>query len=83
MPVAEIVPPVADQVTAVFDVPVTVAENCFVFPACTEVGLGLTETATVGVAGGGGAALPPPQPGKLSNTNRRKERLAATRRNCV
>ena len=32
-PPVEIVPPVADQVTDVFALPVTVAENCCVCPA--------------------------------------------------
>ena len=46
MPVVEIVPPVADQVTAVLLVPVTAAVNCCVPPVCSdaEVGLMLTDT---------------------------------------
>ena len=50
-PLVEIVPPVADQVTAVLVVPVTVAVNCWVPPVCTDAELGLMLTAT----GGGGA----------------------------
>ena len=44
----EIVPPVADQVTAVLLVPVTVAVNCWVAPAKSEADVGLTLTATTG-----------------------------------
>ena len=42
----EIVPAVADQVTDVFVLPVTVAVNCWGAPVCSdaEVGLMLTET---------------------------------------
>ena len=46
----EIVPPVADQVTAIVVVPVTVAVNCCVPPVCTDAELGLMFTPT----GGGG-----------------------------
>ena len=52
-PVVETAPPVADHVTAVFEVPVTVAVNCCVPPVKSEadVGLMLTDTsATVTVA---------------------------------
>ena len=52
-PVVETVPPVADHVTAVLLVPVTVAVNCCVPPVKSEadVGLMLTDTnATVTVA---------------------------------
>ena len=42
----ETVPPVADHVTAVFVVPVTVAENCCVPPVWTEAEVGDTEIAT-------------------------------------
>ena len=38
------VTPFTDQVTPVLEVPVTVAENCCVFPACTEADVGVTET---------------------------------------
>ena len=47
----EIVPPVADQMTAVFVLPLTVAVNCCVPPVCSEAEVGLMLTAT----GGGGA----------------------------
>lgn len=43
-------PPATLQVTAVFDVPVTVAVNCCVFPTDMVTGEGETETA-MGVAG--------------------------------
>ena len=33
-PLLETVPPVADHVTAVLVLPVTVAANCFVWPGC-------------------------------------------------
>jgi hypothetical protein len=46
-----IVPPVADHVAFPFGEPVTVAENCFVFPSCNDAELGLTE---IVIAGGGG-----------------------------
>ena len=45
-------PPVADQVTAVLLVPVTVAANCCVPPVKSEAEVGVTLTET-----GGGAAL--------------------------
>ena len=51
IPVLEIVPPVADQVTDVFVLPVTVAVNCWVAPVCTDAEVGLMLTTT----GGGGA----------------------------
>lgn len=38
------VPPLADQVTPVFVVPLTVAVNCFCVPACSEIEVGLIET---------------------------------------
>ena len=44
-------PPVADQVTAVLVVPVTVAVNCWVPPVCSDAEIGLTLT----TMGGGGA----------------------------
>ena len=46
MPLVETVPPVADQVTAVLDVPVTVAVNCCVAPVCSDAEVGLMLTAT-------------------------------------
>ena len=39
--------PLTDQVTLVLEEPVTVAENCCVFPACTEADVGATETEMV------------------------------------
>ena len=50
-PALVIVPPVADQVTAVFDVPLTVAVNCCVAPVASVATVGLMLTVT----GGGGA----------------------------
>ena len=47
-PAAEMVPPVADQVTLVFDEPVTVAVNCFVPAVATVAEVGLIEIATPG-----------------------------------
>ena len=46
----ETVPPVADQVTAVFVLPVTVAMNCCVPPVCSDAEVGLMLTATTGDA---------------------------------
>jgi hypothetical protein len=51
-PAAVIVPAVADHVTAVLAVPVTVAPNCRLAPSASEVFDGFTVT----VIGGGGAA---------------------------
>jgi hypothetical protein len=48
--VLETVPPVADHVTAVFVVPVTVAMNCFVAPYCRLAVVGETLTLTIGGA---------------------------------
>jgi hypothetical protein len=48
--------PFTDQVTEVLVVPVTVAENCCVFPVCRELEVGEIETATVG----GGAMIETP-----------------------
>ncbi len=48
-PVDETVPPVANQVTAVLVVPVTVAVNCCVPPVVSEEDVGEMVTATVGV----------------------------------
>jgi hypothetical protein len=63
---AEIVPPVADQVTAVFELPVTVAENGFVLPDCTDAEAGLIVTATDGVPGFPVEPVEPVQLTKLS-----------------
>jgi hypothetical protein len=70
-PEVEIVPPVADQVTLVFDVPVTVAANCWVPPVWTVADAGLTTTEIVEVSGGvvgtdAGEPVDPVQPAKLS-----------------
>ena len=50
-PLLDTVPPLDDQVTDVFVLPVTVAVNCCVPPVCSEADVGLMLTAT----GGGGA----------------------------
>jgi len=42
------VPPVADHVTVVFVVPVTVAVNCWVPPVCRDAEVGPMLTATTG-----------------------------------
>ena len=47
-PLLETVPLVADQVTAVFVLPVTVAVNCCVPPVCNEADVGLRLTTTDG-----------------------------------
>ncbi len=73
MPWASIVPSVelppgtllTSQVTAVFEVPVTLAVNCWVRPRSTLALAGATETEMEGGGGGGGATgptPPPPQP---------------------
>jgi len=49
-PPVDTVQPVAAQVTAVLDEPVTVAVNCCVWPDCKEALAGETETETAGVA---------------------------------
>ena len=43
-PPAEIVPPVADHVTAVFELPVTVDVNCCVCPGCRLALVGEIDT---------------------------------------
>ncbi len=70
-PEVEMVPPVADQVTLVFDVPVTVAANCWVPPVCTVADAGPTATEMVEVSGGvvgtdAGEPVDPVQPAKPS-----------------
>src|SRR5215475_9619623 len=45
-PVEEIVPPVAVHVTAVFELPLTVAVNCCVCPGCSVALVGDMETCT-------------------------------------
>lgn len=73
MPWASIVPRVelppgtlfTSQVTAVFEVPATLAANCCVRPRSTLALAGATETEMEGGGGGGGATgptPPPPQP---------------------
>ena len=42
----EIVPPLADHVTELFPVPVTVTENCCVLPAARDTTVGVIETPT-------------------------------------
>jgi len=49
-PAFEIVPPVAVQLTAVFEAPVTVAVNCLVAPVCTDAVVGEMLTLTTGAA---------------------------------
>jgi hypothetical protein len=49
-PLLEIVPPLADQLTAVLVLPVTVAVNCCEAPVCSEAELGEMLTETVGAA---------------------------------
>ena len=75
------VPPVADQVTPVFVVPVTLAENCWEPPVWTDAELGITLTATVAVAGGlletdPGEPAVPVQPAKLKAADRMHRKLA-------
>jgi len=48
MPLEEMLPPVTDHVTPVL-APPTVAVNCWVWPACTEVEAGDSLTVTAGV----------------------------------
>ena len=50
-PLEEIVPPVADQVTLVFEVPAAEAENCCVAPVCSEAEVGAIVTVTAGGEG--------------------------------
>jgi hypothetical protein len=47
-PLELIVPPDADQVTAVLVVPVTLAVNCWVSPASSEIEFGVTLMLTDG-----------------------------------
>ena len=59
--------------TDVLEVPVTVAENCFVSPDANEAEVGLIEIATAGGLGlepAEALALPPPQPVKVSAVRR-------------
>jgi hypothetical protein len=80
-PEEEIVPPVADQVTPVFVVPVMVAENCWEPPVWTDAELGVTLTATVAAAGGlletdPGEPAVPAQPERLKAADRIHRKLA-------
>jgi len=63
---ADIVPPVADQATPVFELPVTLAEKGFVLPDCTDAKAGLIVTATDGVPGFPVEPVEPVQLTKLS-----------------
>src|ERR1700730_10562525 len=69
-PAEEIVPPVADQLMPVFDVPETVAENCWVLPVWTEAEGGLMATEMTDLAGAlgtdPGESAVPAQPARLS-----------------
>ena len=46
----EILPAVADQVTAVLLLPLTLAENCWLFPVCSEAAVGEIVSDTTGAA---------------------------------
>ena len=50
MPLLVMVPPVADQPTAVLLEPLTLAVNCWVLPAWTDAVVGETLTVTAGAA---------------------------------
>ena len=58
------------HVTAVEEVPVTLAVNCWVAPAMSETVPGDTDTDI------GGAELPPPQPGRIARNTRAMESKA-------
>ena len=77
-PVVEIKPPEADQMTKVFDVPVTMAENCCVAPAATVADVGLIEIATLAVAEVGvvDEVEVPAQPARLNAANEAHRRPA-------
>ncbi len=60
----EIAPVLADHVTAVLVLPVTVAVNCCVLPDCTVAEAGEMEMLT-GNGGGGGKPMPLPPPLQL------------------
>lgn len=86
-PAEEIVPPVADQVTPVFDVPATVAENCWVLPVWTEAEGGLTATVTAAAVGGvletdPGEPAEPAQPAKLNAEERMHRKIAVLPERC-
>jgi hypothetical protein len=74
-PLEEIVPPAADQVTAEFEVPVTVAENCCWPPVCTDADNGLIATVTVGGLGfDAEGPAEPPQPVRCRIVSKPKAR---------
>jgi hypothetical protein len=80
-PVADIVPPIALQVTAVFEEPVTIAENCCDAPSRRGADVGETLTLT---AGGGGffcdvppGPAVPVQPESAENKNIKARNRAA------
>ena len=79
-PVAEIVPPLADQVAFMFELPVTETENCWVAPLCTEAEVGLIVTLTICGTGlvGLEPGLTPVQPAK--NVTESKQRRKAVAR---
>src|ERR1017187_6734241 len=62
VPHAAPVHPETLHVTAVEEVPVTLAVNCWVAPAMSEAVPGDTDT---DITGGGGAELLPPHPGRI------------------
>ena len=47
----EMLPAVADQVTAVLLLPLTLAENCWLFPVCIEAAVGEIATLTLAKEG--------------------------------
>ena len=50
IPAAEMLPPLAVQVTALLVAPLTLAVNCWLRPTSREADLGFTATETVGAA---------------------------------
>jgi hypothetical protein len=64
-PEDEMAPELADHVTAVFALPVTVAVNCCVLPDCTVTEVGEIEMLT-GTGGGGVNPMPLPPPLQLA-----------------
>lgn len=78
-PLAEMVPPLADQVTLLFELPVTEAENCWVEPLCTEAEVGLIATLTVCGTGlvGLEPGLTPVQPPKSVAESKQRRKAVA------
>jgi hypothetical protein len=77
------VPPAADQVTPVFDVPVTVAVNCCVPPVCTDADKGLIATDTVEGPGFDAEGLAePPQPVRSRIVSKPKVRTVVIPHRC-